>query len=118
MVKLVQNFRSHHDILSFPNKIFYGGGLRSCGTPQTINAYLGCSLLPNKSFPVMFYGVSGKDDREGLSPSFFNTDEASLVKTMVISLLTDRQLRCCKLSYESSVGEIKAKISNSGFSGH
>ena len=65
IVKLVQNFRSHPVILSFPNNVFYRGDLRACGDPHTIEAYLGSSLLPTKSFPIVFRAVSGQDAREG-----------------------------------------------------
>jgi helicase MOV-10 len=40
-----------------------------------------------KGFPIVFHGVIGKDEREGSSPSFFNVDEASLVREYCEKLL-------------------------------
>lgn len=42
---------------------------------------------------MIFHGVSGKDEREASSPSFFNIAEASLVKSYVQDLFDDRRLR-------------------------
>ena len=41
----------------------------------------------------MFHSVSGKDDREASSPSFFNIDEILQVKSYVQRLKGDRQFR-------------------------
>jgi helicase MOV-10 len=86
VVKLVKNFRSHKAILQFPNDQFYGGDLVSCGEPATINSFLKCPFLPGKRFPIVFHAVSGKDDREASSPSFFNIEEILQVKYYVQKL--------------------------------
>jgi helicase MOV-10 len=44
-------------------------------------------------FPIVFHAISGKDDREASSPSFFNIDEVSLVKDYVQKLRADRKFR-------------------------
>ncbi|KAG6877586.1 hypothetical protein C0993_005916 [Termitomyces sp. T159_Od127] len=93
VVKLVKNFRSHGDILKFPNERFYDGELIQSGDAQVINSFLGSSYLPNKNFPVIFHGVHGKDDREASSPSFFNIDEILQVKAYVQALRSDRRFR-------------------------
>jgi helicase MOV-10 len=90
IVKLVKNFRSHEAILRFPNEKFYGNDLEPCGDSRTINGYLNSSYLPNKKFPVVYHSVSGKDDREASSPSFFNIDEVLQVKSYVQQLKADR----------------------------
>lgn len=41
----------------------------------------------------MFHAISGKDDREASSPSFFNIDEVTVVKTLVDQLRSNRTLR-------------------------
>jgi len=92
-VKLVKSFRSHPAILSFPNERFYNGDLEACADPQVVNAYLGSAHLKNKKFPIVFHSISGTDSREASSPSFFNVDEAILVKEAVIKLLSDRNVR-------------------------
>jgi len=93
VVKLVKNFRSHNSILKFPNERFYGNDLQACASPSIINAYLNSSYLPSKKFPIVFHAVSGKDDREASSPSFFNADEVLQVKQYVQRLKEDRRYR-------------------------
>jgi helicase MOV-10 len=39
--------------------------------------------LPNKDFPVLFWGVQGCDEREGNNPSWFNRTEASKVMEII-----------------------------------
>ncbi|KAF8804655.1 RNA helicase [Phlegmacium glaucopus] len=93
VVKLVKNFRSHNAILHFPNERFYLGDLVPCGNPAVINSYLKSQYLPSKKFPIVFHAVSGKDDREASSPSFFNIDEVLQVKSYVQKLKEDRKFR-------------------------
>ncbi|KAF9441768.1 RNA helicase [Macrolepiota fuliginosa MF-IS2] len=93
ITKLVRNFRSHQDILKFPNERFYENDLKACAPSRIANAYLGSPYLPNKKFPVVFHSVSGKDDREASSPSFFNIDEILQVKAYVEKLKADRVFR-------------------------
>jgi helicase MOV-10 len=95
-MKLVKNFRSHNSILKFPNERFYKGELQPCGHSQTINAMIGSPQLVSKGFPVVFHAISGKDEREASSPSFFNIDEATQVKTYVQDLRADRRFRISK----------------------
>ncbi|KAH6909397.1 RNA helicase [Coprinopsis sp. MPI-PUGE-AT-0042] len=94
VVKLVKNFRSHPAILRFPNERFYAGDLQPCAPAATINAFLNSPFLPrNPKFPVVFHAVSGKDDREASSPSFFNVDEVLQVKAYVQRLKEGRTFR-------------------------
>jgi helicase MOV-10 len=89
VVKLVQNFRSHPSILSFPSEQFYKSELIPCGDPNVTHAFIGSSHLANKDFPIVFYAISGKDEREASSPSFFNIDEVTQVRTIVEELHKD-----------------------------
>ncbi|KAJ8488175.1 hypothetical protein ONZ45_g14054 [Pleurotus djamor] len=75
----------------FPNHRFYAGELEACGDASVIGAYIGSSLLPAPRFPIVFHAISGKDDREASSPSFFNIHEALQVKTYVEALKADPQ---------------------------
>ncbi|TDL24445.1 P-loop containing nucleoside triphosphate hydrolase protein [Rickenella mellea] len=93
IVKLTKNWRSHPSILKFPNDEFYKGELEACGDPLVTRSLLRWDELPTPNFPIIFHGISGKDMREASSPSFFNIDEASLVKTYVQKLFDDRRLR-------------------------
>ncbi|KAF9457919.1 P-loop containing nucleoside triphosphate hydrolase protein [Collybia nuda] len=93
VIKLIKNFRSHEAILKYPNEKFYNGDLEQCGNPSVINSFIGSPNLPSKQFPIVFHGISGKDDREASSPSFFNIDEVSQVKAYVQALRSDRRFR-------------------------
>ncbi|KAH7924376.1 P-loop containing nucleoside triphosphate hydrolase protein [Leucogyrophana mollusca] len=93
VVKLVKNFRSHPTILKFPNERFYAADLEPCGDKKVIDAFIGYPKLPSKKFPIIFHAVSGKDDREASSPSFFNIDEVTQVKTYIKELRDERRFR-------------------------
>lgn len=97
IVKLVKNFRSHPAILEFSNKHFYNNELQPCGDPVLTHSLLRSTVLTNQ-FPLVFHGVIGKDERESSSPSFFNIDEATLVKKYCLELIDDRRLRLSKLN--------------------
>jgi len=106
-VKLTKNFRSHKAILRFPNERFYGNDLQPCGISRVINSYLNSPYLVNKKFPVVFHAVSGKDDQEASSPSFFNVHEVLQVKSYVQQLKADRVFRTSRCDIiESAVSEI------------
>ncbi|KAI0945598.1 hypothetical protein AcW1_001783 [Taiwanofungus camphoratus] len=91
LVKLVRNFRSHEAILSFPNEKFYRNELQACGPSNVINSFIGSSQLVNSKFPVVFHAVSGQDEREASSPSYFNVDEITVGKNYVKDLKADRR---------------------------
>ncbi|EGO29183.1 hypothetical protein SERLADRAFT_456582, partial [Serpula lacrymans var. lacrymans S7.9] len=93
VVKLVKNFRSHKIILQFPNERFYGNDLEPCADRKIANAMLGSSQLATKYFPIVFHAVHGRDQQEASSPSFFNIDEITQVKTYVEALRADRLYR-------------------------
>ncbi|KAF8869388.1 P-loop containing nucleoside triphosphate hydrolase protein [Infundibulicybe gibba] len=93
VVKLIKNFRSHNAILKFPNDRFYGGDLEPCADEKVIKYYIGSPYLPSKKFPIVFHSIAGKDDREASSPSFFNIDEITQVKSYVEALRADRKYR-------------------------
>ncbi|KAJ2974090.1 hypothetical protein NUW54_g11947 [Trametes sanguinea] len=88
-VKLVKNFRSHNAILDYPNEQFYGGELEVCGPSATINSLLRSPALVNSRWPVVFHHISGQDERESTSPSYFNIDEATEVLEYIKTLLND-----------------------------
>ncbi|KZV82088.1 P-loop containing nucleoside triphosphate hydrolase protein [Exidia glandulosa HHB12029] len=92
-VKLLKNWRSHPSILEYPNEAFYQGELEAHADPAVVNSLLRFESLPNKQFPIIFHGIAGKDEREAESPSYFNRDEASLVKKYVMELFDDKRFR-------------------------
>lgn len=91
IIKLVRNFRSHPAILEFSNEHFYNRELQYCGPDALIRSLENSDELPKKKFPLIFHGIIGKDQREASSPSFFNIEEATLVKKYCLSLVSERK---------------------------
>ena len=92
VVKLVKNYRSHEAILAFPNARFYANELVTCAPDEKRNACLNASVLVNKKYPVVFHSISGTNERESTSPSYFNALEAEQVKHYIEELVADRHL--------------------------
>ncbi|XP_068945382.1 helicase MOV-10 [Petaurus breviceps papuanus] len=88
VTKLLRNYRSHPDILYIPNKQYYDGELQAYADLMDRERYCYWEELPKQGFPIIFHGVMGKDDREGNSPSFFNSEEAATVVSYLKKLLT------------------------------
>ncbi|KIP11927.1 hypothetical protein PHLGIDRAFT_124574 [Phlebiopsis gigantea 11061_1 CR5-6] len=106
VVKLVKNFRSHPDILHYPNQIFYGGELEACGNPAVTHSLLEYEGLPQRGFPIVFHGTYGRESaqseadphkasqrREAPPSSFFNVEEINVVRKHVIDLVDNHKLR-------------------------
>ena len=91
LTKLLNNYRSHPDILVVPNSSFYEGELVPCADEMERSSLCHWTELPKKGFPIIFYGVIGKDMREERSPSFFNPEEIAMVETYVKKLLEGRE---------------------------
>ncbi|KAK5863608.1 hypothetical protein PBY51_000629 [Eleginops maclovinus] len=87
VTKLLKNYRSHPAILEVPNELFYEGELLYCANEILRNSYCGWQYLKNKNFPVLFHGVTGVDEQEGNSPSFFNVAEVEVLMDYVTKLL-------------------------------
>ncbi|KAI0075957.1 P-loop containing nucleoside triphosphate hydrolase protein [Panus rudis PR-1116 ss-1] len=117
VVKLLKNFRSHPAILQFPNAQFYQGELQSCGDPSVIQSYIGWPRLSKREFPIIFHAVSGKDEREASSPSFFNITEVTQVKKYVEYLREDRRFRITNeeigiiAPYQAQCGRLRRALS-------
>lgn len=82
VTKLVRNYRCHPQILHLPSKLFYEGELIAC-KDDTSFSMVSEDFLPNKEFPVLFFGIQGCDEREGNNPSWFNRIEVSKVIEVV-----------------------------------
>ena len=90
------NYRSHVDILSVSNDLFYGGKLKACGDPKVTDSL--CSWTPSanllesqvqhKSCPLWVIGIEGQDAHEIDSPSFYNDAEVEAVVSVVDQLLS------------------------------
>ncbi|KZS94817.1 P-loop containing nucleoside triphosphate hydrolase protein, partial [Sistotremastrum niveocremeum HHB9708] len=91
VVQLIYNRRSHRAILEFSNQAFYGGILQYAADPAVVNSMLNCEVLVNKQFPALFHAVTGKDEQEKDSPSYFNKIEATVVKQYVTAIRADKK---------------------------
>ncbi|TFK04256.1 putative helicase MOV-10 [Platysternon megacephalum] len=87
VTKLLRNYRSHAALLEIPNQQFYDGELQECADRLISYSYCTWEELPTQGFPIIFHGVSGEDQREGNSPSFFNTLEVEALVTYLKKLL-------------------------------
>lgn len=60
ITKLIQNYRSHEDLLCVPNELFYDGDLVARAPLDVQNAFIGWSELPKSDFPLIFNGIVGQ----------------------------------------------------------
>jgi helicase MOV-10 len=81
LTKLVRNYRSHPALLELPNALFYDGDLVACADPAVSQGLARWQHLPPGAagFPLLFHAVEGANEREGNSPSWFNTTECAQV---------------------------------------
>ena len=91
MVKLLRNYRSHPEILTVPNARFYENELVAAADPLERSSLCRWPGWPTPSFPLLLHHVKGEEQREGNSPSWFNTPEVVLVIDYVLRLLEWRQ---------------------------
>ncbi|KAM7280885.1 hypothetical protein ACFE04_008019 [Oxalis oulophora] len=87
MTKLVRNYRCHSEILHLPSVLFYNGELIASKDEDRSSFINSVSFLPDKEFPILFFGIQGCDEREGSNPSWFNRIEASKVVEIIQELL-------------------------------
>ncbi|XP_057673165.1 putative helicase mov-10-B.1 [Corythoichthys intestinalis] len=87
VTQLLHNYRSHEAILAVPNELFYEGKLEARGEEMKINSLCKWEHLVKQDFPVIFHGVTGINEREASSPSFFNRAEIQVLMDYVEKLL-------------------------------
>eukprot|EP01118_Nematostelium_gracile_P014188 TRINITY_DN547_c0_g1_i1.p1 TRINITY_DN547_c0_g1~~TRINITY_DN547_c0_g1_i1.p1 ORF type:complete len:947 (-),score=253.68 TRINITY_DN547_c0_g1_i1:81-2921(-) len=102
ITKLVENYRSHPDILKPPNDYFYQGDLIPKAAQFISESFCNWEGLTTRGFPLIFHGIIGKDERESNSPSWFNAVEAAQVIKYVEKVL---DFKTSKLSH-SDIGVI------------
>ena len=86
---LINNYRSHPDILKLPNEMFYRNKLVACGDQFSTHSMINWEHLPKKGFPILFHAADGENLREGSSPSWFNPQEAMIVVDYVNRLVKE-----------------------------
>lgn len=90
VTKLVRNYRCHPEILHLPSELFYNGELIA-SKEDTGESVAWVDLLPNRDFPVLFFGIQGRDEREGSNPSWFNRYEISMVVEYIEKLTEEEK---------------------------
>ena len=120
-VKLVENYRSHPALLKLPSQLFYQDELRAAADPVLTHSLAGWDELPVPGFPLIFYGIEGKDEQEGNSPSWMNVDEMVMVRHYVGLLLDYRASRLTAKDigvvtpYQKQVQRMRAVLSRKGW---
>ncbi|KAL4226058.1 hypothetical protein ACF0H5_014046 [Mactra antiquata] len=120
VTKLVDNYRSHKDILSLPSRLFYNDELIVKADPRLTHTFCKWNGLPVKHSPVIFHGVRGEDFREGNSPSWFNPMETVEVVKYLQSVLHDDniQISCDDIGvitpYRKQVEKIRLLVDKLG----
>ncbi|XP_061721856.1 putative helicase mov-10-B.1 [Cydia pomonella] len=86
IMMLKKNFRSHRDILSIPDELFYHGQLEAMAPVDYISSV---DILGERtsSRAIVFYGVPSQEQRIGKSPSFYNDSELEVVQRHITALL-------------------------------
>jgi len=91
-------YRSHPDIISLPSRLFYDGAVVSCASEARV-------ALPHRwdefaqgagngrSARFLFYGVKGRQRREGNTESWTNPIEAAELVELLVDLLAKTSLQ-------------------------
>uniref|UniRef100_A0A182Y9E8 Uncharacterized protein n=1 Tax=Anopheles stephensi TaxID=30069 RepID=A0A182Y9E8_ANOST len=90
VTKLLDNYRSHGALFQFSNEQFYDGELRAKGDPAIINWAVNWHRLPNRAFPMIFHSVIGYMQKDALTLSYWNVQEANKVYEYVQLLLKEQ----------------------------
>eukprot|EP00004_Rigifila_ramosa_P002120 TRINITY_DN1219_c0_g1_i4.p1 TRINITY_DN1219_c0_g1~~TRINITY_DN1219_c0_g1_i4.p1 ORF type:complete len:1301 (-),score=286.37 TRINITY_DN1219_c0_g1_i4:65-3967(-) len=88
-VQFLSNYRTQPDILGLSSRLFYMGKLVPCAESASTRLYHGWQKLLRPDIPVMFQSVQHPEEREGDSPSFFNSLEALTVCDLVENLVKE-----------------------------
>lgn len=67
LTQLLQNFRSHPDIINISNDLFYNGDLVPSAPIEKTHCFLDWNILPIKNVPILFEAMVGTAKKEGKS---------------------------------------------------
>ncbi|CAK9869733.1 unnamed protein product [Sphagnum jensenii] len=87
ITKLFRNYRANSKLLELPSKMFYGDELKAYAEETTVAPPRDWEEIKGCDFPLLFYGVKGKQMRERESPSYFNPVEIAVVVDLIDGLL-------------------------------
>uniref|UniRef100_A0A336N0E0 CSON007522 protein n=1 Tax=Culicoides sonorensis TaxID=179676 RepID=A0A336N0E0_CULSO len=90
ITKLLQNFRSHKNILEIPNKLFYDNELIPKAHHDITDIALNKRYLINMKIPIIFHAISGKTLQGIDNPSLYNMEECDLVVKYVNEILKEK----------------------------
>lgn len=99
---LVHNYRSHADIVTVPNKLFYGDSLQfNIHNDEISNMSIAGLVLQSKNkkkkmrkgAAVEFIGLLSKEQRQGHSPSYYNEIEIDMVLKLIDRMLNLTNVR-------------------------
>ncbi|EDV56098.2 uncharacterized protein Dere_GG22453 [Drosophila erecta] len=85
--RLIRNFRSHPEIVSLYNNLYYDGKLQAHAPLETVCRYQNWFQLPNANFPIMFHSVFGTTTNAKSSLSLCNSKEIDVVMDYVKDLM-------------------------------
>jgi len=90
-IRLVNNYRSHQDILRLLSELFYENErLVAKGNKIKLESLVNSKVLPKKGFPIAFFGVQGVNQQTETNPSWFNEQEVEKVHDIVVKLLAEK----------------------------
>lgn len=124
ITKLVRNFRSHPALLDVPGRLFYDSELQPCADKMMVNSCLqfpGLTEQARGKIPLIFRGVIGQDQKEDVSPSFFNSEEAVHVLDYVKQITSLKENRVLPKEigviapYRRQVQKIRKKLKEHNF---
>lgn len=85
--RLIRNFRSHPEIVSLYNNMYYEGHLRTEAPMEIVCRFHNWFYLPNATFPIMFHSVFGTTMNTKSSVSLCNNKEIDVVMDYVKDLM-------------------------------
>jgi len=123
IVKLLNCYRCHPQILKVSNESFYDNELIAAADPIKTQSMFRWEGLLNKTFPLIFHGVEGENKRDNSSPSWFNTGEIEICLDYVQQLRASMKLLGFTLKdiaiitpYNKQVSKIKQALKMIGCS--
>ncbi|XP_037716828.1 uncharacterized protein LOC119551516 [Drosophila subpulchrella] len=85
--RLIRNYRSHPEIVSLYNELYYGGKLRAHAPMESVCRFQNWFHMPNADFPIMFHSVFGTTMNTKSSVSLCNNKEIDAVMDYVKDLM-------------------------------
>jgi helicase MOV-10 len=70
--------------------------MRPYGDRDVTHLLVDSGVLQEKGFPIVFHGIKGREKRTKKSPSYYNINEASVVRDYCVALTSDPERRICE----------------------